>query len=162
MEYRIGIDPGITGAMALLEYNGEWPTLVEVTDMPVMTLTGKKQQVNAVEVANKLRHWLESPIFTTTQYPVVFLEHVQAMPDQGTVSMFNFGMGFGMLQGVVAAMKLPMVLVRPNIWKKRAALLHTEKDAARTKAQQMFPKADLGRKKDIGRADAILIAVFGK
>ncbi len=156
MEFRIGIDPGLTGAMALLKYNGEWPTLIDVIDMPLMTLTGKKQQINAVGVANQIHSWINGSI------PVVYLEQVQAMPDQGTVSMFNFGMGFGMLQGVVAAMKLPLVLVRPLAWKKRAGLLHTEKDAARTKAQQLFPKAELERKKDIGRADAILIAVFGK
>lgn len=155
-EYRIGIDPGVSGALALIEYKGKSPTLFEVADMPVMALGAKhRKQVNAAELAKVLTSW-------HFEGAVVYLEKVQSMPGQGVAGVFSFGMSFGIVQGVVAALGLPMVLVTPQQWKKRARLLHTQKDQARTFAQQLFPQADLGRVKDIGRADAILIAMYGK
>lgn len=153
--YRIGIDPGISGAMALLMYEDEWPKLLEVVDMPIMAMGTHGQQVNAIELSNQLVSWLAFK-------PTIFLEQVQSMPGQGVASMFNFGMGYGMIQGVIATLKIPMVLVRPAAWKKKAGLLHTNKDLARTKALQIFPEADLNLKKCIGRADAILIAMYGR
>jgi len=145
-----GIDPGVTGAIAFLNDD---LSLIEVLDMPTMLLTGKKQQVNAAALANILRDWGNGA--------TAYLERVSAMPGQGVASMFNFGMGFGIIKGVLGALQIPMVLVSPVTWKKRAGLQGKEKDASRTLAQQLYPAAPLGRKKDIGRADAILIARYG-
>lgn len=149
----IGIDPGNTGAIALLGEDGD---LVAVHDMPLMA-NGKKQQVNAAELCRiicDIRDSSESAL-------MCHVEKVSAMPGQGVSSMFNFGMGFGVIQGVIAGAGLPYTLVTPQAWKKRAGLLGKDKDMARTVAQQLYPDAPLGRKKDIGRADAILIARFG-
>ena len=76
--------------------------------------------------------------------------------------MFNFGQSFGVIKGICAAMQLPMFLVRPAKWKKYFNLLKSEKDASRTKVIEIFPKIShrLSRKKDINKADAILIASF--
>src|SRR5690606_2041087 len=93
--------------------------------------------------------------------PTAYVEKVGAMPGQGVSSMFNFGMGVGVLQGVLAACGIPYFLVTPQSWKKRASLSGKDKDMARTMAQQLYPSASLGRKKDIGRADAMLIARYG-
>jgi len=147
---RIGIDPGVHGAIAVLE--GE-DVLHGVYDMPTMNLTGKKQQVNAAEVAKLIEFWL--PI------GVALLERVAAMPGQGVSGMFNFGVSYGVMQGVLGTLKIPMVLVSPLVWKRRAGLAGKEKEASRTLAQQLYPAAPLSRVKDIGRADAILIARFG-
>jgi crossover junction endodeoxyribonuclease RuvC len=151
---KIGIDPGISGALALLTDKNE---VVDVQDMPVMALNDKKQQVNAVGVALILERWQgsETPL-------VAYIEKVSARPGQGVTAMFNFGMGYGIVQGVLACKRIPFYLVTPQLWKKRAGLIHSEKDKARTVAQQIFPKLDLTRKKDIGRADALLIAMYGE
>ena len=151
---RIGIDPGNSGAIALLNSRLE---CLHVEDMPVMALNGKKQQVNAVEVSRIFERWKN----LSSEPLVAFVEAVNAMPGQGVSSMFNFGMGYGIIQGVLATERIPFILVRPNEWKKRAGLIHAEKDKARTVAQQLYPGVDLSRKKDIGKADAILIARFG-
>lgn len=151
---KLGVDPGMTGALALLSIDGH--RVVEVVDMPIMPLTGKRNQVNSAELGKLVRRWWEHhPTLTA------YVEQVSAMPNQGVSSMFSFGMGYGAIQGVLAALGVPFVLVRPNAWKKRAGLLRAEKDQARTLAQQLYPQAPLARKKDIGRADAILIARFG-
>jgi len=102
----------------------------------------------------------------------VVLEQVGNMPNKsgpdgpmrmGGTSMFGFGDSFGVIRGVCGALQLPVVRVRPVDWKRKAGLLKKDKDAARTLAIQTHPEvADmLSRKKDCGRADAILIAEFG-
>jgi crossover junction endodeoxyribonuclease RuvC len=145
----IGIDPGNTGAIAFLT---DELVLIGVSDMPLMA-NGKKQQVNAAALSEILAMPLEDTR--------IVIEKVGAMPGQGVSSMFNFGMGYGVIQGVAAAMRIPYTLCTPQRWKKAAGLLGKDKDNARTLAQQLYPKASLARKKDIGRADAILIARYG-
>ena len=85
-----------------------------------------------------------------------------AMPWQGVTSMFNFGQSFGILKGICSAMQLPMYFVRPAKWKKYFNLINSEKDASRTRAIEIFPyfSAQLSKKKDNNKADAILIASF--
>lgn len=150
---RIGIDPGISGALALLEDDN---TLSDIVDMPIMPLKGNRNTVNAAEVSKILKLWLNGSGKVTAH-----LEQVSAMPGQGVSSMFGFGVSYGIVQGVLASLGIPVILVTPQQWKKRAGLLGKEKDMARTMAQRLYPMADLSRKKDIGRADAILIAYYG-
>ena len=156
---RIGIDPGVSGAIAFLYDDLE---LRHVYDMPVMNLSAKKQQVNASEMGKLFTELLWHDEGTDHgRYATAYVEQVHSMPGQGVSAMFNFGTGYGVIQGVLGALQIPMVLVSPAVWKKRAGLTGKEKDASRTLAQQLYPAAPLGRKKDIGRADAILIARFG-
>ncbi len=151
--YRIGIDPGITGALTLLNDQKDFKCL-DIQDMPVMTFSGKKQCVNAAELSKIIESWLVSDT-------VAFLERVSAMPGQGVTGMFNFGMSYGMIQGVLAALEIPLTLVSPSVWKKSAGLTGKDKDYARTLAIQLYPGLDLGLKKHIGRAEALLIARYG-
>ena len=157
---KLGLDPGISGALALLD--GE--EVLFVADMPVMEKThGKGQQVNAAILADNIRH-CQAIAAADGQGLKVYLEQVGAMPGQGVTSVFTFGEGFGVIKGVLGTLAVPYRLVRPQSWKKRAGLLGKEKDAARALAIQQHPEiADqLTRKKDGGRADAILIARFGE
>jgi len=152
---RIGIDCGLQGAIAFLNCKGE---CLAVEDMPLMALNGKKKHVSPIGVSKILDKWI-----TLSSEPVVaFVEAVHSMPGQGVSSMFNFGMGYGIVQGVLAAQRIPYILVKPNDWKKRAGLIKAPKDMARTVAQRLYPDVSLGRKRDIGRADALLIARFGE
>jgi len=149
-----GIDPGVSGAISILENK----KVIEVFDMPTM-IDGKKnkRQVNGSQVTNIIKETLNND-----KEIIVVVEHVNAMPGQGVTSMFNFGQSFGVLKGVCSAMQLPMYFVRPAKWKKYFNLINSEKDASRTKAIQIFPyiSAQLSRKKDANKADAILIASF--
>jgi crossover junction endodeoxyribonuclease RuvC len=150
----IGIDPGISGAICILENK----KIVEIHDTPTM-IDGKKnkRQVNGAQIANIMKSTL-----INNKEVVVVVEHVNAMPGQGVTSMFNFGQSFGVIKGICAALALPINFVRPAKWKKYYSLINTNKDASRTKAIELYPKnsADLSRKKDTNRADAILIARY--
>lgn len=146
----IGIDPGLGGALAFLSDSLE---LINLVDMPVMNLRKGRKQVNAVQLAKEIKS-----VFTEG---VCYLESVSSMPKQGVSSVFSFGMSYGIVQGVLGALQIPIILVTPTSWKKRANLLGKDKEASLTLAQQLYPQASLARKKDHGRAEAILIARFG-
>ncbi len=152
----IGIDPGISGSICFF-LNGK---IKDVIDMPIMT-DGKKnkKQVNGSQIFNEISKRI---IDKDKKEIKVVIEQVSAMPGQGVTSMFNFGQSFGILKGICSAMQLPMYFVRPAKWKKYFNLINSEKDASRTRAIEIFPyfSANLSKKKDGNKADAILIASF--
>jgi crossover junction endodeoxyribonuclease RuvC len=145
-----GVDPGITGAIAIIESDTKFHA---VYDMPTMPRNEKKLQVDAHELSRLLDQW---------EVDLVVIEMVSAMPNQGVVSMFNFGDSFGQVKGVVAALGIQTYFVRPQAWKKAAGLLKQDKEASRLLAIELFPDAPLDRKKDSGRAEALLVARFGR
>ena len=151
-----GIDPGVSGAISILENKN----VIEVVDMPTM-IDGKKnkRQVNGAQIYHEISKRIKN---LEKKDIKVIIEQVAAMPGQGVTSMFNFGQSFGVLKGICAAMQIPMYFVRPAKWKKYFNLINSEKDASRTKAIEIFPhfSAQLSRKKDSNKADAILISSF--
>ena len=152
----IGIDPGITGSICFFE-DGK---IIDVVEMPNMAEGKKnKRQVNGAQIYHEIYKRIKN---LEKKDIKVVIEQVAAMPGQGVTSMFNFGQSFGVLKGICAAMQIPMYFVRPAKWKKYFNLINSEKDASRTKAIQIFPyiSAQLSRKKDANKADAILIASF--
>ena len=152
----IGIDPGISGSICFFQ-DGK---IIDVVEMPTM-IEGKKnkKQVNGSQIFNEISERIKK---IDKKDIKVIIEQVSAMPGQGVTSMFNFGQSFGILKGICSAMQLPMYFVRPAKWKKYFGLINSEKDASRTKAIEIFPyfSAQLSRKKDNNKADAILIASF--
>jgi|TARA_B100001540_G_scaffold265542_1_gene246115 crossover junction endodeoxyribonuclease RuvC len=150
----IGIDPGLNGAIAVLENN----KVKEIFDVPVMPEGKKnKRQLNSAQLVKMLKD-----ISYNKEETVVVVENVSAMPGQGVTSMFNFGQTFGAIKGICAALGLPIFFVRPAKWKKHFDLINSSKDASRTKAIEMYPSISdqLSKKKDVNKSDAILIARF--
>ena len=150
----IGIDPGLSGGIAILEDN-----IIKVLfDMPVMS-DGKKnkRQLNSALLVKLIKDNIKD-----TEDTVMVVEQVNAMPGQGVTSMFNFGQTFGAIKGICAALGLPIFFVRPAKWKKHFELINSSKDASRTKAIEMYPSISeqLSKKKDVNKSDAILIARF--
>ena len=150
----IGIDPGLSGAIAILEDN----KVLGIFDMPVMAEGKKnKRQLNSSQLVNIITDNTDK-----TKEIAVIVEQVNAMPGQVVTSMFNFGQTFGAIKGVCAALKLPIFFVRPSKWKKHFELINSSKDSSRTKVIEMYPSVSekLSRKKDVNKADAILIARY--
>ena len=83
------------------------------------------------------------------------------MPGQGVSSMFRFGQTLGRIEGVVALTKVPVHYVSPAKWKRHFGLGRDKEDARRL-AIERYPRiADrLSRKKDEGRAEALLLATY--
>lgn len=152
----IGIDPGASGAIVVLGEGGEY-----VAHLPMPTLkVGSKTRVNGAAVAAFLgelrgdRQWERCHCY---------LEAIGAMPGQGSASMFSFGHSAGLVEGVVTGLGIPLTLVTPQAWKKSAGLIGAEKDAARSRAIQLFPGLRILDQKGKGQAvaDALLIARHG-
>ena len=150
----IGIDPGLSGGIAILDDL----KIYDIFDMPIMSEGKKnKNQLNSAQLVNILnKHVLKK------ENTFVIVEQVSAMPGQGVTSMFNFGQTFGAIKGICAALELPIFFVRPSKWKKHFELINSSKDASRTKVIEMYPSISsrLTKKKDVNKADAILIARY--
>jgi crossover junction endodeoxyribonuclease RuvC len=135
------IDPGaVSAAIAVFEN----ATPIHVNDLRI---TGSLP--DSVSLAQAL---------TDLEVKHVVIENVHAMPKQGLASTFRFGMGTGIIHGVCGALRLPMTLVTPCHWKAFHGL-NSEKEKARVLALRKWPEfnAMLERKKDINRAEALLI-----
>jgi crossover junction endodeoxyribonuclease RuvC len=141
----LGIDPGQSGAIALLS---EEQVLVE--DWP-----GDPNA--AADAVRKL--------ILGHNFKLAALERVNAMPKQGVSSTFKLGQNVGAWQGILAALGLPYLMPTPREWQKG---LVKQSDGPDTKARslavarRLFPDAELSRKSDHGRADALLLAWFAK
>ena len=149
---KIGIDPGLSGAIVIMEMN----VPIEWHRMPTMK-TGSANRVNAPALAAIIRPSIYGEEIKA------YVELVSSMPGQGVASMFSFGHSAGVLQGVLGAFEIPVTMVTPSQWKKRAGLTGQDKDASRTLAIQMWPFWRELDKKGAGQAyaDAALIAVHG-
>lgn len=158
MTLFIGIDPGLSGGIAVLPGS----TGVEPRAW-VMPVNGKEVAIRQVQC--DLRHYaglcLSSEILCC-------MEWAQAMPKQGGCSMFNYGMGFGMLRATLTALFIPHLLVRPRKWKD-AVLVGTnkDKDAAIQICHRLLPDISLRRTPQCktdndGMADAICLALYAK
>ncbi|EPH0682763.1 crossover junction endodeoxyribonuclease RuvC [Enterobacter hormaechei subsp. steigerwaltii] len=146
----LGIDPGCSGALVLVTEQGGY-----IDHLPMPTIkVGTKSRVNGAAVAAWVR-----------QYGIThaYLEQVGAMPGQGTASMFTFGHAAGVAEGILQGLNIPYTLVTPQSWKKSAGLIGSDKDAARSRAIQLYPELRALDAKAKGQAiaDALLIARFG-
>jgi len=145
MKCIMGLDPGASGAVAF--YYPDSPQLISAYDVPLID-----KRINAAALYDLIRD--HSP-------ELAVVEIVHAMPKQGVSSSFNFGMSYGVALGVVGALKVPTIHVSPTKWKKYFAL-SADKEQARAVAISKWPAAlHFRRKKDNGRAEAALMAVYG-
>jgi len=142
----LGLDPGISGAIAFLFADAT--DRVSVEDTPV--------------VAGELSAHLLADIIRQYAPTVAMVERVASMPGQGVASSFNFGVSYGQARGVIGALSVPIHYVTPSKWKRHFGL-SADKDEARKLAINLFPACarSFERKKDHGRAEAALIARYG-
>jgi hypothetical protein len=164
----VGIDPGLSGAFAaLVGADSEGPEFIsDAIDMPTMP-DGSKNQVDDFAVGKWLR------MIRPNQ---VIIENVRAMPakgrdaegnetrrSMGTASSFRFGLVVGQVRATVrSVLGIEPELVEPGSWKRYFALT-ANKEEARQLALKLWPMSEylLRRKKDQGRAEAMLLAKWG-
>ena len=150
----LGIDPGVRGGLAVIEISDTMaPRLVDAIDIPV-TGVGAKERVDVLAI----RTWI-----LAHQPQHAAIERAQAMPKQGASSGFKYGRATGALEAVIACCETPLTIIEPTAWKKFHRLHATDKEGGRQRALQLFPAAHalFVRKKDHGRAEAALIALYG-
>jgi len=166
--WYLGIDPGLRGALALLPPDGE---CVACTDTPIVHVkkgTTTRAQYAPGDMRGALVALLakatvaNGPEATEPAHVVAVIELVHALPGEGVRSVGTLMRGSGLWEGMCAGLGIAVRLVTPLAWKKHAGLLRTKKGASRVVASTMFPTLDLGPKSQTGRADAVLIAAYGR
>lgn len=157
LRLTIGIDPGQTGCIAAIA-DGQPAGFI---DMPTVPRRAGGLQVDAATLAASLRGLMHAH---SGAYIQAVIEQVNAMPKQGGSSIFRFGQSDGIVRGVLGALNIGYIEVPPQVWKRYLRLTGSDKDAARTHVIQRYPHlaAQLARKKDVGRADALLIALWAE
>ena len=183
--YLVGIDPGASGAICILNKDG---SIHSVEDMPLIitkTETRKKapkgsktKTVKTVKESKEVDAKTLSTIIPEAS--ITLLEKVGAMPGQGVTSMFSFGETYGSIKSIASIKSEKLLLVRPNEWQKYFGLTMSKKDKEgmskgevtklhksniANKVLELYPDArealtgPRGGLKD-GRADAIMIARY--
>lgn len=156
-KYIIGIDPGYTGAVAV--YDPSLKALVAVEDMPIRRtesfIGSGKANIDCNQLASMI-------IGYGAKSSLCVVERVSAAPGQGVSSMFRFGEGFGMIQGIIATQGIRIIMPPPSVW-KASMNLSSDKDQSLYMVRTKFPDniSYFTRKKDNGRAEALLLALFG-
>lgn len=142
MKY-VGIDPGKSGALAVLRDDGHY------------TLTPFDEAGYNATLAELLGDDVRCCV-----------EKVNAMPGQGVVSMFNFGHNLGFIEGLLQAYGISYQLVPPQTWKKEFSLTGDKAKSIEV-CQKLFPGVNLlptskSRKPNDGMAEALLMAEFAR
>lgn len=146
----LGIDPGLTGAVAVLS-DGRF---IAVEDIPTV-VKGSGSVKREIDPAGLIRLLREH--CSADQEAQVALERVNSMPGQGVSSVFSLGDSFGCIRACVAAVRLPVNYVAPATWKKHFKLT-SDKELSRALAVRLFPEAPINLKKHSDRAEALLMA----
>jgi crossover junction endodeoxyribonuclease RuvC len=141
----LGIDPGFTGGLALV---GQC-AIASVATMPLSMQSGRRE-LDAEALAAFMRSVAPRITFAA-------IEDVSAMPGQGVTSMFRFGYGAGMLAGMLAALDIQTLKVRPAVWKTALGLSRDKKESTRL-VTKLFPTHPIIEHD--GVAEAVLIAHF--
>lgn len=156
----LAIDCGLRGGLA---------TGIEVFDPPTEKVwKSRKRNKVTGEMEDKYRTVYNIPelikLIKDINPSLVVLEYVHGRLGDGAIQAFNFGLGFGMYQGILHTLEIPIIMVSPQQWKKDLKLINLDKEASRQLALKLFPDLveQLSRKKDEGRAETLLIYYWYK
>lgn len=153
MRYIGGLDPGITGALAVLDFTN-WH--LHLWDTPTVSVKMS---------GGTTRKHCDPKAFTEAmvRFPLdaLLIEKVHSTPNDGHVGAFSFGKVTGIAIGIAAGCEIPYSEVSPAKWKKDLQV-PAAKDAAKYRASLLFPDCSSAWKRamDHGRAEAALIALF--
>lgn len=165
-----GIDPGLTGGIIEINYDGK---IINNFVIPTYTVNKGTQKKPKNKKYINVRQ-LSLMMSKLNRSSTIYLESVHSMPGQGVSSTFRFGECFGMLKGILAAQNRKYELITPQKWTK---LMHDGIDAekAKDKSYILFESFDDSIKKSLynitksgrisskvhsGKLDAYLIACY--
>jgi crossover junction endodeoxyribonuclease RuvC len=148
----LGVDPGIRGGLAIVGSDGDRTVMIDAIYIPVVG-TGAKERVDVAAIRN----------FIDQHKPIrALIERGQARPKQGASSGFKYGRAVGAIEAAITLDAIPVEIIEPSVWKRHWHLAGKDKESARQRALQLFPDAHaaLARKRDHGRAESMLIALY--
>lgn len=163
MRYIIGIDPGLNGALAVIDTQEK---TLKVTRTPTFDVEMKGKKTKAGKQKTRAEFDIPAMVALIDVLPEevigVAIEEVTARTGQGVTSMFRFGYGLGVWHGIIVAKGMTPAKFRPQTWKAHFNLIGEEKSESIGKATELFPSCApyWKLKKDDGLAEATLIAAY--
>jgi len=147
MTLWVGCDPGMaSGAIGAVDDHGNFSACfdIEHQDKHILALVFKSRLLSIIDPKEGAQ---------------ICMEQVHSMPKQGVVSVWNFGRAVGVISAVCELTRYPVHLVTPQKWKKHFHLT-ADKNESLDMARYLWPEAKLKLKKDINKAEALLIAEY--
>jgi hypothetical protein len=162
--YYVGIDPGFTGGIAIIDSKDN---IVDIIDCPLIIVSkGRKKIVNFKRVED-VKYRVDSKSLHSFLEPYkegkFLIEHAQSMPGEGSTSSFSYGEGYGRYLGVLDSLGVDYIEVKSNVWKPKLGL-NRDKKLSVQKAQELIPscKELIHLVKHNGRAEALLMSWYLK
>lgn len=156
----IGIDPGLTGALAF--YDKLTDTFPAILDMPVTERKyGKGKEIDWKKLEYRIQETVDSVYGIFESDVICIMEDVGVMPKQGIVSAFQFGKVIGGLESMFDVLGIPMYKIHPKTWKAKMGLVGSDKNASLNLVRAVYPAYNLTLQKHHNRAEAMCIAVAG-
>ena len=167
----LGIDPGLTGAVALIQPDGR----VRFWDTPFTVTVDKGEKTKAGNPKVRRRYDRPKMVSILSAAQILgeggvsaVIEDVHAMPKQGISGAFSFGLGKGLWLGILEAKMIPLREISPVRWTRMLLRDLPKRDgAAVVRASELYP-AIAGQLRSrrgallLGRADALLLAHYGR
>ena len=148
MTLLVGVDPGVEGAIAFVRTDSA--SEPRVIDMPTFHVGGRAKY-DARSIALAMLDRLDPSV-----QELVLIEDAQVF-SPGKIAISGMARCVGIFEGICGALKLRYELVSPSVWKRALGLAGKPKEASIRLASQRFPKIEFNRKKDHGRAEALLL-----
>lgn len=162
--FIMGVDPGFSGAISIIDIKTK--NVVRVIDMPIYNMTRKNRSGGKQKRRQQKHIDVHTLSFEVDIYAketlLAILEEPHSMPKQGLQSTFRFGHNCGVIHGVLAGHYIPVIPVRPAVW-KMAIGAGASKEETVGLAGQIFPNAKQfwKLKKHHDRAEASLLGHYG-
>lgn len=141
----LGIDPGNNGSLCILDDRE-----IVFIDYKDKALRGYIQHIKGLNKDNI----------------VVAVEEVNSMPKQGVKSTFTFGTNYGLIQGMLQALEISYILVKPQIWQRKLLIpAKSDKKKIASIILNIYPNASIyGARGGLldGRSDSLCIAHYMK
>jgi len=137
----IGIDPGKGGGVVFIR-NRSVANAFKCPESPTLLVKLIREQTKGFRKKRAM------------------IEQVHSMPRDGVVSAFSFGRNYGEWLGILAALNIPTVHVRPQVWQKYYGKLPKEKKSRKHKLKDLAYELYPGAKNTLATADAVLIGHY--
>lgn len=151
------IDPGVTGAAALVSKSPDKPhcEIMRVWDLPTIT-----EQTTAGKNRRRLDPVGLAKLVSSVSFDVLAVERLVAPPGIHSITAFSLGQSAGVIQSIAALAKRPLKVVSPSVW-KRGLVVPPDKAGARRYATRYFgTDQHWPRAMDHNRAEAALIGAW--
>lgn len=154
----IGIDPGLSGALAFWEPSTRALAIFDMPTIDVIRSNKKRRQIDTALLLSHLSAKTER-LMRTDMRAAIELSGVR--PGEGAVGAHRNGINWGVAYMALVALKIPHEIVSPQMWKHQMRA-PADKTSARLRASELMPEhaGMWPLKKHDGRAEAAMIAMW--